>query len=354
MTRPSVRRRSSGGDRPRQAEAVHRLDEVDGQVRDQAGDDDAAGGRPHVPDRDVAPPAVVEAEGDEDDELDPDDEPDRPVEQLRYLGGSPLSKRSSKASHHESATIAPSTRSCQSRCGESSWRIRRGWGRPSARRRQRAPAPRRGCPARAAGRSSPPPPAPSPAASPARSRGSAWTAAGGAASCSRSPTRFPPRQRRADRVALGRAADEEVVDVARLVLRDLHELAEAELGVAGRRSAARLVPARELRQEDAQERGLQLVEARVVADELEVRLVAGAVEGKKLDAVGELLVVGRDEPAVAEAEEVLGRIEAEGRDRAVPGDLRASRTPAPRPRARGRRARRAAARPAAGRIGAPG
>src|SRR6184192_313448 len=41
-----------------------------------------------------------------------------------YFGGSPWSKRSWKATHQENATIAPSTRSCQSRCGESSWRIR--------------------------------------------------------------------------------------------------------------------------------------------------------------------------------------------------------------------------------------
>ena len=114
-------------------------------------------------------------------------------------------------------------------------------------------------------------------------------------------------ERRADRVALARAADEEVVDVARLVLRDLHELAEAELGVAGGRGAARLVPARELRQEDAQERGLQLVEPRVVTDEVEVLLVLRAVEREELDALRELVVVRRDEPAVAEAEEVLRR-----------------------------------------------
>ena len=84
--------------------------------------------------------------------------------------------------------------------------------------------------------------------------------------------------------------------MARLVLRDLHELAEAELGVAGGRGAARLVPARELRQEDAQERGLQLVEPRVVADEVEGLLVLRAVEREELDAVGELLVVVATSP----------------------------------------------------------
>ena len=105
--------------------------------------------------------------------------------------------------------------------------------------------------------------------------------------------------------------------MARLVLRNLHELPEAELGVAGGRGAARLVPARELRQEDAQERGLQLVEPRVVTDEVELLLVLRAVEREELDALRELVVVRRHEPAVTEAEEILRGIEAEGRDRAL-------------------------------------
>ena len=109
--------------------------------------------------------------------------------------------------------------------------------------------------------------------------------------------------------------------MARLVLRDLHELAETELRVASSGGATPFVPTRELRQEDAQERGLQLVEPRVVADEVEVLLVLRAVEGEELHALRELVVVGRHEPAVAEAEEVLRGIEAERRDRAVPGDL---------------------------------
>ncbi len=129
-------------------------------------------------------------------------------------------------------------------------------------------------------------------------------------------------ERGANPVALARTADEEVVDVTRVILRKLHELAEPELRVTGRRRAARLVPARELRQEDAQERGLQLVEAGVVADEVEGRLVARAVEGEELNAVGELLVARRHQPAVAEAEEVLRGVEAERRDRAVLCDAR--------------------------------
>ena len=42
---------------------------------------DAARDHPHVPRRDVAPPAVVEAEGEEDDEVDHDDRDDRALEQ---------------------------------------------------------------------------------------------------------------------------------------------------------------------------------------------------------------------------------------------------------------------------------
>ena len=62
-----------------------------------------------------------------------------------------------------------------------------------------------------------------------------------------------------------------------------------------------------MRQEDPQRGGLDLVEARVVADEVEVLLVARAVEAEHPDPVAELLVGDRDEPAVAEPEEVLRR-----------------------------------------------
>src|SRR5262249_23033772 len=110
---------------------------------------------------------------------------------------------------------------------------------------------------------------------------------------------------RPDQFALARAADEQGGDVARLILREIHALTEPELGVASGGGAARLVPAHELRQEDAQERSLQLVEAGVVADEVEGRLVARAVEGEELNALRELLVIRRDESSVAEAEEIL-------------------------------------------------
>ena len=105
--------------------------------------------------------------------------------------------------------------------------------------------------------------------------------------------------------------------MTRLVLRQLDEIAEAELGVPRGGFAAAAVPLVELRQEEAQERRLQLVEPRVVADEVEVGLVARAVEREHAHAFGERLVARRDEAAVAEAEEVLRREEAVRRDEAL-------------------------------------
>ena len=60
-------------------------------------------------------------------------------------------------------------------------------------------------------------------------------------------------ERVAEFVALGAARAEEVVDVAGLVLGQLEQLAQAQLGVARSRLAALLVPAIDLAQEDAQE-----------------------------------------------------------------------------------------------------
>src|SRR4051794_32908466 len=88
------------------------------------------------------------------------------------------------------------------------------------------------------------------------------------------------RQSGDDAIAVGRTRDEEVVDVARLVLRQVHELAEPKLRISRDSCAATFCPAVELLEEDAQERRLQLVEARVVADEVEVDLVARAVESE--------------------------------------------------------------------------
>jgi hypothetical protein len=117
-----------------------------------------------------------------------------------------------------------------------------------------------------------------------------------------------------DAVALRRTAYEEVVDVAGLVLRQVDELAEPELGVPRGSLAPAAVPRVELREEDAEERGLELVEARVVADEVELLLVARAVEREHAHAIGKICVARRDEAAVTKAEEVLRRIEAVGRD----------------------------------------
>jgi hypothetical protein len=65
-----------------------------------------------------------------------------------------------------------------------------------------------------------------------------------------------------------------VVDVAGLVFGNLDELAEPEVAVARRGLPAVARPAVEMAEEDAQEGGLELVEPGVVADELEVGLVA--------------------------------------------------------------------------------
>jgi len=67
--------------RARQPHLSHGRNEVDGQAGDERGSGYAAHGRPHVADGHVAPPAVVETEEDEDDELDRNHDQDRPAEQ---------------------------------------------------------------------------------------------------------------------------------------------------------------------------------------------------------------------------------------------------------------------------------
>ena len=69
------------GDRARQPDAVDRRDEVHGHVRKERRDDDAARRAPHVAHRHVPPPAAMEAEHEEDRELDRDDEQDRAAKQ---------------------------------------------------------------------------------------------------------------------------------------------------------------------------------------------------------------------------------------------------------------------------------
>ena len=91
----------------------------------------------------------------------------------------------------------------------------------------------------------------------------------------------------------------------------LGELAEpGRLVVAARRAAA-LAPGVEVRQLEPQQRRLQLVEARVVAHQLEALLVARAVEAQHPHALGDLVVRARHRAAVAEAAEVLGGEEGE-------------------------------------------
>jgi len=120
-------------------------------------------------------------------------------------------------------------------------------------------------------------------------------------------------QRRANAVAFGGTADEQVVDVTGLVLGQVTGSAQAELGIARSSLPALRDPAVELGEEDAQHAGLQLVEARVVADELEVNLVTRTVEPQHAHSLRKARIVRRDEAAVSDAEEVLRRIEAERR-----------------------------------------
>ena len=89
-------------------------------------------------------------------------------------------------------------------------------------------------------------------------------------------------------------------------------LAQTEARVARGGGTARGVRVVEPLEEETQRRGLELVEARVVAHELERLLVFRAVEAQQADPLGELGVARRDEPAVADAREVLRREEAEG------------------------------------------
>ena len=103
-----------------------------------------------------------------------------------------------------------------------------------------------------------------------------------------------------------------VVDVAGLVVRRLDETRE-QLGVARGGLAALRVPRFDVAQEDPQERRLERVEARVVADVLELLLRPRAVEAQHPQPLGERSVVDGDQPAVAKREQVLGREEAERR-----------------------------------------
>src|ERR1700728_899893 len=66
-----------------------------------------------------------------------------------------------------------------------------------------------------------------------------------------------------------------------------------------------------MRQLNAQDRRLQLGEARRVADPIEGLLVARPVEAELTHALGELGVIRRDRSGIPERAEVLRRVEAE-------------------------------------------
>ena len=76
-TNASSKQRVDERDAAGQPEPFDGVEEVDGRDRQHRRDDDADQRAPHVARRDVAPPALVEAERDEDGELDRDDEEDR-------------------------------------------------------------------------------------------------------------------------------------------------------------------------------------------------------------------------------------------------------------------------------------
>jgi hypothetical protein len=75
------------GDSARKPARVVGWEEVEREADEERGDRDAAQRAPHVTGRDVPPPAVVEAERREDEQLDRDDERDRaPADQLLVVG----------------------------------------------------------------------------------------------------------------------------------------------------------------------------------------------------------------------------------------------------------------------------
>src|ERR671918_520137 len=88
---------------------------------------------------------------------------------------------------------------------------------------------------------------------------------------------------------------------------------ETRVGVATAGLPATFRPGVQLREEDAEERRLQLVQARIDPDGLERALVPRAVRAQQADALCQLVVVGRHCARVAERGQVLRRIEAERR-----------------------------------------
>ena len=114
-------------------------------------------------------------------------------------------------------------------------------------------------------------------------------------------------------LALLAADDVEVVDVPRAGgdCGHDHVVAEAQFGIAGGDRDAAVVPAVDEGAQLQQDGGLQLVEARVVADLRERLLVLRAVEAEDAADAVDLGARRRDQAAVAEARQVLGGEEGE-------------------------------------------
>ena len=98
---------------------------------------------------------------------------------------------------------------------------------------------------------------------------------------------------------------------ALLDARQLGQLAEPGIAIAALRIAAAAGPFIQVRQLHPQDRRLELVQPRVVAERLIADLVARAVEAQEPGLFGEGAVGGDDCSAVSEAGEVLGRVEGE-------------------------------------------
>ncbi len=303
------------GDTAREARGVRGRERVEDEVRDRRGRGDAAKRAPHVARRDVAPPAVVEAEEHERREVDRDDERDHlPVEQV------PVEDRRRLVEAQEERQLPR---------GDDQDRIERKLPDPVSIDREAHqdadeagsaledgddlrllllgdPGPQRQAEILAR-----------------RLLGLREVALGVAEVPQRrlqmqrrlvvrgeaDPGRL---QRRGEPVALGRPDAVHVVDVARLVDRRLDETGQ-QLGVARGSLTPRSIPVLDMPQEDAQERRLHRIEPRVVADVEELLLRCRAVEAEHPDALRELRVVDGDQAAVAESEEVLRREEAERR-----------------------------------------
>ena len=272
--------------------------------------DDAARSAPHVARRDVAPPAVVEAEEREDAELDrrrrarrspsevalvvdgqvgveaepegeePGGDDDRDVgRQLRQPVAVDRSPHARAARRRRRRRTVVDDALLHLGADPAPERQRQVLGGGLLGLRQRARAP---------------------------SRGTASRAGGGAASRStrRRRSRAPASAAR-DAVALGRADDVHVVDVARRRppaarrRRRGRARRSAPPPRAGRRSSRRGAAG------DAQERGLERVEPRVRPDQLERLLVARAVEAEHPDPLRDLVVGAATSPPSPSANRFL-------------------------------------------------